>query len=94
MVCQGCEAAILFNFLLSMNFGFYSYHRNIPTHGLSSLDMFHNEETIDAITSKNIILFKQTEIADEIKKILAELGAFYICDDLLWQYLEESRKVL
>ena len=47
----------------------------------------NREETIYAIKSENIIPFKQTEIADEIKKISAELGAICNCDDLSWQNL-------
>ncbi len=46
-----------------------------------------NNETLDEITSENIIPFKRTEIANEIKKISAELGAIYNCDDLSWQNL-------
>ena len=49
-----------------------------------------NTETTDEITSENIIPFKQTEIADEIKKISAELGAVYNCDDLAWQNLDSD----
>jgi len=49
-----------------------------------------NSETIDEIKSENIILFRQTEIADEIKKISAELGAAYNCDDLSWQNLDSD----
>lgn len=45
---------------------------------------------IDEITSENIIPFMQTEIADEIKKISAELGAEYNCDDLSWQNLDSD----
>ena len=41
-----------------------------------------NNEAIDEIKSENIILFKQTEIACEIKKISARLGAVYNCDNL------------
>ncbi len=47
----------------------------------------NNEETIDEIESKNIIPLKQIEIENEIKKISAECGAFYNCDDLSWQIL-------
>lgn len=47
----------------------------------------NNEAELAAITIENIIPFKQTEIADEIKKISAELGALYDCNDLSWQYL-------
>ena len=50
-----------------------------------------NTEPIDEITSENIIPFKQTEIADEIKKISAELGAVYNCDYLAWQNLDSDR---
>ena len=50
-----------------------------------------NTETIDEITSENIIPFKQTEIADEINKISAELGAVYNCDNLAWQNLDSDR---
>ncbi|MDE6925429.1 MAG: hypothetical protein K2P59_09255 [Acetatifactor sp.] len=50
----------------------------------------NNEATLGAITSDNIIPFKQTEIAGEIKKISAELGAFYNCDDLSWQNLDSD----
>ena len=50
-----------------------------------------NTETIDEITSENIIPFRQTEIADEIKKISAELGAVYNCDNLAWQNLDRDR---
>ncbi len=50
----------------------------------------NNEAALDAITSENIILFKQTEIADEIKKISAKLGAIYNCDDLSWQNLDSD----
>lgn len=49
-----------------------------------------NSETIDEIKSENIILFGQTEIADEIKKISVELGAAYNCDDLSWQELDSD----
>lgn len=49
-----------------------------------------NSEMIDEITSENIIPFKQAEIADEIKKISAELGAVYNCDDLSWQNLDSD----
>lgn len=49
-----------------------------------------NSEMIDEITSENIIPFMQTEIADEIKKISAELGAEYNCDDLSWQNLDSD----
>ena len=49
-----------------------------------------NTETIDEITSENIIPFSQTEIADEIKKISAELGAVYNCDDPAWQNLDSD----
>ncbi len=47
-----------------------------------------NNEAIDEIKSENIILFKQTEIACEIKKISARLGAVYNCDNLSWQNLD------
>lgn len=50
----------------------------------------NREETIYAIKSENIIPFKQTEIADEIKKISAELGAICNCDDLSWQNLDSN----
>lgn len=49
-----------------------------------------NRETIDAITSENIIPFKQTEIADVIRKISSELGAAFNCDDLSWQSLDSD----
>lgn len=49
-----------------------------------------NRETIDAITSENIIPFKQTEIADVIRKISSELGAAFNCDDLSWQTLDSD----
>ncbi len=49
-----------------------------------------NSEMMDEITIENIIPFKQTEIADEIKKISAELGAVYNCDDLSWQNLDSD----
>lgn len=50
----------------------------------------NSETTLDAITSDNIIPFKQIEIADEIRKISAELGAAYNCDDLSWQDLDSD----
>lgn len=50
----------------------------------------NNEATTDTITSENIIPFKQTEIADEIKKISTELGVFYNCNNLLWQNLDSD----
>lgn len=50
----------------------------------------NNEAALDEIKSENIILFKQTEIADEIKKISAELGAVYNCNDLSWQNLDSD----
>lgn len=50
----------------------------------------NDEAAIDAIASENIILFRQTEIADEIEKISAELGAIYNCDDLSWQNLDSD----
>ena len=46
-----------------------------------------NSESIYDIKSENIIPFTQTEIADEIKKIAAELDAEYDCDDLSWPFL-------
>lgn len=46
-----------------------------------------NSESLDEIENENIIPFRQTEIADEIKKIAAELGASYACDALSWQWL-------
>lgn len=46
-----------------------------------------NSETIDEIKSENIIPFRQTEIADAIKKISIELGVDYDCDNLSCQYL-------
>lgn len=46
-----------------------------------------NSEMIDEIKSENIIPFRQTEIADAIKKISTELGADYNCDNLSCQYL-------
>ena len=54
----------------------------------------NREAALDAITSENIIPFKQTEIADEIKKISAELGTLYECDDLSWQYLSSDNWVI
>ena len=47
----------------------------------------NNEAELAAIASENIIPFKQTEIADEIKKISAKIGAWYDCNDLSWQEL-------
>lgn len=49
-----------------------------------------NSESIYDIKSENIIPFTQTEIADEIKKIAAELDAEYDCDDLSWPYLSSG----
>ena len=49
-----------------------------------------NTETIDEITGENIIPFRQTEIADEIKKISTELCAVYNCDNLAWQNLDSD----
>lgn len=46
-----------------------------------------NSETIYEIKSENIIPFRQTEIADAIKKIATELDADYDCDNLSCQYL-------
>ena len=46
-----------------------------------------NSETIYEIKSENIIPFRQTEIADAIKKIATELGADYGCDNLSCPYL-------
>ena len=46
-----------------------------------------NSETIYEIKSENIIPFRQTEIADAIKKIATELGAEYDCDNLSCPYL-------
>lgn len=46
-----------------------------------------NSETIYEIKSENIIPFRQTEIADAIKKISTELGVDYNCDNLSCQYL-------
>ena len=46
-----------------------------------------NSETIYEIKSENIIPFRQTEIADAIKKIATELGTDYSCDNLACQYL-------
>lgn len=46
-----------------------------------------NSERLDEIESENIIPFRQAEIADEIKKIAAELGASYACNTLSWQWL-------
>ena len=50
----------------------------------------NNEAELRVIESENIIPFKQTEIADEIKKISAELGALYDCNDLSWQHLDSD----
>ena len=49
-----------------------------------------NSETIDEIKSENIIPFRQTEIAEAIKKISTELGADYDCDNLSCQYLSSD----
>lgn len=54
----------------------------------------NDEEALYAIKCENIIPFKQTEIADEIKKISAELGASYECDDLSWQALSSDNWVI
>ena len=49
-----------------------------------------NSEAIDEIKSENIIPFRQTEIANAIKKISTELGVCYNCDDLSWQDLDSD----
>ena len=46
-----------------------------------------NSETIYEIKSENIVPFRQTEIADAIKKIATELGTDYDCDNLSCPYL-------
>ncbi len=50
----------------------------------------NSEAALYAIKSENIIPFKQTEIVDELKKISAELGVFYDCNDLSWQILDSD----
>lgn len=50
----------------------------------------NNEAELRVIASENIIPFKQTEIADEIKKISAELGALYDCNELSWRDLDSD----
>lgn len=50
-----------------------------------------NSEALDEIESENIIPFKQTEIADEVRKIAAKLGAVCNCDDLSWQNLDSDK---
>ena len=47
-----------------------------------------NCETINAITSENILPFTQAEIAAEIQKIATELHAICNCTDLSWQTLD------
>ena len=49
-----------------------------------------NREGADEIKDENIIPFGQTEIAAAIKKISAQLGFAYCCDDLSWQTLDSS----
>lgn len=50
-----------------------------------------NSEALDEIKSENIIPFRQTEIADEIRKIAARLGAVCNCEDLSWQELDSDK---
>ncbi|MCM1120411.1 MAG: hypothetical protein NC543_13740 [bacterium] len=51
----------------------------------------NNSEALDEIESENIIPFKQAEIADEVRKIAAELGAVYNCENLSWQELDSDQ---
>lgn len=50
-----------------------------------------NSEGVDEIKGKNIIPFRQTEIASVIKKISSESGLIYNCADLSWQILDINR---
>lgn len=50
-----------------------------------------NSEALDEIESENIIPFKQAEIADEVRKIAAEMGAVCNCDNLAWQNLDSDK---
>ena len=49
-----------------------------------------NRESMDEIKSENIIPFSQAEIAHEIGKLAAELGAVCDCQDLSWQNLDSD----
>lgn len=49
-----------------------------------------NHESMDEIKSENIIPFSQAEIAHEIGKLAAELGAVCDCQDLSWQNLDSD----
>lgn len=50
-----------------------------------------NDESVNEIDTDNMILFKQIEIAKEIKRIASLVSARYNCDDLAWPTMEANK---
>lgn len=50
-----------------------------------------NDEPLKEINTDNMILFKQMEIAKEIKRIAAIVSAKYNCDDLAWPTMDTDK---